>query len=264
QQTVIGTHAISTFAISLGHIGIENCVMAIELHFLGRVCRREVDFGPRKSLDEVDLFLGTQRFHQAFLSSDIMQVVKVTAAENGIDYNDIRNPLTPQSKQFVELGYTHKMSQPGNQLSNYMARLDRQEHEGRARHTSVIAVLDEAQLVAPDLTAPAIGLPPGGGLRIAHFINESTSFYKRVETVFVAAQDSTRSSSGLGVFVEDRVEHDTRAGAQHAIGEVEPLTIILRIRMVHDRHVKQRISAHRGVNRHRDAQLVDLHNAFRD
>src|ERR1019366_7012480 len=98
-----------------------------------------------------------------------------------------------------------------NQLSNYTERLDRQEHEGRARHTSVIAVLDEAQLVAPDLTAPAIGLPPGGGFGIHHFIDKGTSLYKRIEAVFGAAQQSTRGYFGLTVFVEDRVEHDTSA-----------------------------------------------------
>src|ERR1019366_8687161 len=150
-----------------------------------------------------------------------------------------------------------------NQLSNYTERLDRQEHEGRARHTSVIAVLDEAQLVAPDLTAPAIGLPPGGGFGIHHLLDESARLYERVEAVFVAAQHSPFSDFRLAVFVEARVEHDTCAGAQHAIGQVEPLTVILRITVVHDRDVEQRVSAHRGVNRHRDAQLVDLHNAFR-
>src|ERR1035441_8165471 len=82
--------------------------------------RREVDFGPRESLDEIDLFLGAQVSNQALLNSNEMQIVKVAAAENGIDYNDIRNPLTPQSKQFVELGYTHEMPQPCSQLSDYV------------------------------------------------------------------------------------------------------------------------------------------------
>src|ERR1035441_4076790 len=124
-------------------------------------------------------------------------------------------------------------------------------------------MLDEAQLVAPDLTAPAIGLPPGGGFGIDHFIDKCPRLYKRVEAVFVAAQHGTHGYLRLAVFVEDRVEHDPGAGAQYTIGQVKPLTIILRIRMVHDRHVEQCVSAHRGVNRHRDTQLVDLHDALR-